>query len=62
MYWSPSIAAKRPHDLAANQPFRDKCQVVVAHITFVDGTWDFRISNVPPEDEVQLILPDNCAQ
>ena len=47
----------------ANQPFCDKCQVeYVARITFVDGTWDFRISNVPPEDEVQLILPDNCAQ
>jgi len=32
MYWSPSVTAKRPSDLAANQPFRDKCQVVV-HLT-----------------------------
>lgn len=107
MYASPSIAAKRPVDLATNQPFRDKCQVVahlsaqmsqvvlsidnctkhppapkctlrqiweraqkqkranpkyVARITFVDGSWDFRIYNVPPKDEVQLISPDNCPQ
>ncbi|MEO8704668.1 MAG: protein kinase [Kofleriaceae bacterium] len=105
MYWSPSVTAKRPSDLPANQPFRDKCQVVVhlspqlaqvalavdnckvhppaptctlrdiwerakqkkradpkyvADINFIDGAWDFRITNMPGGNAISFQMRDDC--
>lgn len=34
--------------------------IYAADIDFVDGTWSFRIYNVPPKDEKNLTFDDKC--